>query len=341
MVTKRFSAIVGHTIEMALTTIIPCPACEANHARPSYPSTFPGSPWVYRCPDCGYGFVADPDALQTVGAMYEDAYTASEDAHRKNQRLSRDYFRKARPFLGGEGRLLEVGGACGWFAQLAQDETRLSVVLVEPGRSAVESARKRGLEAYCGFFSEGTPVGEFEVIFSGHVVEHVFDIDAFLRACYTHLSPGGTLLLLTPNADAWKYRLFHSGWAWAAPGEHTLFLTAVAAERVLSKNGFRNIRVTGVSPAMGHYPYFLTRLLSGWYRRLGGRKTPLPAPLPSESRGKPGKPPERLQPLRRLGRLILWAEYLALRSVDGLLGKRRRDELLIVAERPGSLPPES
>ena len=40
---------------------------------------------------------------------------------------------------------------------------------------------------------------QFEVVFAGEVIEHIFDDEHFLKECYRVLRPGGLLVLTTPN----------------------------------------------------------------------------------------------------------------------------------------------
>ncbi|NEO22741.1 methyltransferase domain-containing protein [Moorena sp. SIO4A5] len=47
----------------------------------------------------------------------------------------------------------------------------------------------------------GKPIKEnyFDIIYAGHVIEHVSDLGLFFKFCHGSLKPGGKLLISTPN----------------------------------------------------------------------------------------------------------------------------------------------
>jgi SAM-dependent methyltransferase len=284
-----------------------CAAC-GGEMQPFYRTAFPGQPWMQRCAACAFCMVSPLPA--SFGGEYEDAYTASAEAERKNRRLAPDYLRKIRAHLPpAPFRLLEVGGAHGWLAQLVRDTCGADALLLEPGRTAVARAQGRGLAARCGWIEGFAAEHSFDVVCAAHVIEHVARVESFLVACHRVLRPGGTLLLLTPNASAWKLACFRDRWAWAVPEQHTHLLSADAATRLLAKGGFAPMMMRGMRPAFAHYPFFLARALAEWRARHGAAW------------------------LRWFTRPLALAEFALLAGVDALYGSARADELLIVARK--------
>jgi 2-polyprenyl-3-methyl-5-hydroxy-6-metoxy-1,4-benzoquinol methylase len=45
---------------------------------------------------------------------------------------------------------------------------------------------------------------QFDVILAGDIIEHLGDLNGFLRSCKTHLKPNGRLLVSTPNPWYWR-----------------------------------------------------------------------------------------------------------------------------------------
>jgi SAM-dependent methyltransferase len=242
-----------------------------------------------------------PAALATD---YDEGYTASDAASRKTRKLAPDYLRKIRRYLPrAPFRFLEVGGSHGWLAEAVRDECGAEVVLLEPGRSAVAAARERGLAAECGYLGSFPLPQPFDVVFAGHVIEHVPDAGEFLAKCHAALRPGGVLILLTPNARAWKLQRFGLRWAWAVPQDHTLFLSPESARRLLEAQGFEPVATEGRPPGLAHYPYLLVRWLF--------------------ERQAPGF----------IRRAVLLPERAVLGLIDLVLGRSRADELLVVGRR--------
>ena len=78
----------------------------------------------------------------------------------------------------------------------------------------------------------------FDVITLWHVLEHVHDLNGYLKAFASILKPDGTLLVAVPNhlsADAKKY-----GAKWAAfdVPRHLWHFTPLSMEKLFAKHGF-------------------------------------------------------------------------------------------------------
>ncbi|HEV7402724.1 MAG TPA: class I SAM-dependent methyltransferase [Chthoniobacteraceae bacterium] len=278
-----------------------CPVCHAP-ARPIYQTQLAGAPWMYRCEVCGH--CAAQPMPRALATDYDEGYTASDAASRKTRRLAPNYLRKIRPYLPpAPFRFLEVGGSHGWLAQAVRDECGAEVLLLEPGRSAVAAARARGLAAECGYLGSFPLAQSFDVVFAGHVIEHVPDPGEFLAQCHAAVRPGGLLILLTPNARAWKLERHGLAWAWAVPQDHTLFLSPESARRLVVAQGFEPTAIEGRSPGLTHYPFFLVR-------RLAERQAPA-----------------------ILRRAAILPERALLGLADLAFGASRADELLVVARR--------
>jgi SAM-dependent methyltransferase len=257
---------------------------------------------MYCCETCGHCAAQPmPPALATD---YDEGYTAGDAASRKTRKLAPDYLRKIRPYLPrAPFRFLEVGGSHGWLAEAVREECGAEVLLLEPGRSAVAAARARGLAAECGYLGQFPLPQSFDVVFAGHVIEHVPEAGEFLARCHAALRPGGVVILLTPNARAWKLQRFGIKWAWSVPQDHTLFLSADSARRLLAAHGFEPVATAARTPGIAHYPYLLVRWLN--------------------DRGAPGI----------LRRAALLPERALLGLADLVMGASRADELLVVGRR--------
>jgi 2-polyprenyl-3-methyl-5-hydroxy-6-metoxy-1,4-benzoquinol methylase len=112
-------------------------------------------------------------------------------------------------------RLLDVGCGSGYgLARMQQLGWDVQGMDVDP--AAVEHARRKGLRVQAGALTElNYPPASFDVVHSAHVIEHVPDPRALLRACHPVLRAGGRLVLRTPNTESLGMQRF---------GEHTLSL---------------------------------------------------------------------------------------------------------------------
>jgi 2-polyprenyl-3-methyl-5-hydroxy-6-metoxy-1,4-benzoquinol methylase len=71
------------------------------------------------------------------------------------------------------------------------------------------------------------------------VLEHVFCPRTFLAEARRLLTPGGLLLIETPNMDGWTPRLLGSRHPRFRPPEHLTYFTPPTIRRLLEQTGFR------------------------------------------------------------------------------------------------------
>lgn len=108
-------------------------------------------------------------------------------------------------------RVLDIGAGDGlvldWLSNATHGRSQLAGI--ELNADAVQLMRDKGHVAHVCSASAEYPFddGQFDVVFAGEIIEHVFDPDAMLRECRRVLAPSGTLILTTPNLLAWHNRL--------------------------------------------------------------------------------------------------------------------------------------
>lgn len=75
--------------------------------------------------------------------------------------------------------------------------------------AAIDVVRKHGHNGLVGRVEElELPADYFDLVLSMHVIEHVGEPDQFVAEAIKLLSPGGTLVLATPNTDCVDFNLF-------------------------------------------------------------------------------------------------------------------------------------
>lgn len=170
-------------------------------------------------------------------------------AHIRDE-MCRAFARDARSMRPLEGlRLLDIG--CGG-GLLSEPLARMGadVVGVDPARTNVETARIHAEQT-------GTPVdyrcttaealaaeGEtFDAVLAMEVVEHVADVDLFVRTCCGMVRPGGLLFAATINRTLKSYALAIVGaeyiLRWLPRGTHewAKFVTPEELERAIAAGG--------------------------------------------------------------------------------------------------------
>ena len=105
-----------------------------------------------------------------------------------------------------------------------------------------------------------------------HVIEHVPDPCATLRALATVLKPGGAILGATPNAAAWDARLFGANWVgWHVPRHFAVFDPRTFA-RLVRDAGLELVSLRSSLEAGSHWAMSLHTAVArrvGWLPRPG------------------------------------------------------------------------
>ncbi|MES2213782.1 MAG: class I SAM-dependent methyltransferase [Patescibacteria group bacterium] len=115
----------------------------------------------------------------------------------------------ALTYIDGASSLLEIGCGRGEFLEKVQKQN-IKATGLELNESAVREGQARGFKVLHESIEEHTKAhpGEYDVVCSFQVVEHIADIGTFMKASIDALRPGGKLIICVPNNDS---VLFHAG----------------------------------------------------------------------------------------------------------------------------------
>jgi SAM-dependent methyltransferase len=106
-----------------------------------------------------------------------------------------------------------------------------------------------------------------------HFVEHIHEPLQLLRECHRILTPGGRLLILTPNAASWGHRKFARCWRGLEPPRHLHLFSPPSLRRLLTLAGFKEMAVTTTMRNAGKI-LRLSRSIQNSYRRSAGTTVP-------------------------------------------------------------------
>ncbi|MFC0203140.1 class I SAM-dependent methyltransferase [Novosphingobium soli] len=186
--------------------MVGCNMCGTESARPLFSAK--GYDLV-RCSGCDLAYVANPPDAEGLRRLYsagETEYHAElhdpdSAASRRMAEIAARHLRFTRRFVGA-GRLVDVGCSSGEFLVLAQAAGFACSGIEFSAESAQQARLRTGLEIERGTLRDtGLEAGSCDVVTLFDVIEHVPDPLGDLAAAWALLSPGGWLVLSTPNID--------------------------------------------------------------------------------------------------------------------------------------------
>lgn len=83
----------------------------------------------------------------------------------------------------------------------------------------------------------------FDIIRTSHVLEHVYDVDSFIKKVYQILKPGGKFIVKVPNGNSLEMKLFGKFSAQSWIPFHVNLFTGKDLQKKLSQVGFKNIKI--------------------------------------------------------------------------------------------------
>ena len=138
-------------------------------------------------------------------------------------------------------KILELGAGAGELVQILKSQG-YKITCVENSPIYLRRLRARGFPAVKADLNQKLPLPSksFTGVISLEVIEHLVEVDKFLREIFRVLKPKGWLIISTPNIAWWGYRLFALlGAPPKKEGYHLRFFTHHSLTRILQKHGFR------------------------------------------------------------------------------------------------------
>ena len=155
---------------------------------------------IFLCPGCGC-IMADT-GYEPGQYDSEDYYTLASvelsDMERRWGFRSRHILNRILEYQETAGSLLDVGAGNGYFVRVAGKEFGMHAAGIEISDTAVRFARDNlGVELILG--DVATHRGEYDVVTSFNVIEHLENPQRHMAELLRVLKPGGSLVITTPN----------------------------------------------------------------------------------------------------------------------------------------------
>jgi SAM-dependent methyltransferase len=228
--------------EISTERIASCPVCNSatrTHfaSGHDYELQTCRNEWhFWRCSECKAVWLDPRPAVAELGVIYPRTYYAYNRAEKLSviarkgkevlDRIKFNGFLKhtgmPRSFLDigcGDGRYLDM------FARMGIPKDR--IYGLDLSEEQVKRLRQRGYRVYRQRVEDCSEIqaGSIDLATMFHIIEHVADPVRVVSKIAGWLSPGGLLVVETPNLDSWDTRLFKQRWwgGYHIPRHWTLF----------------------------------------------------------------------------------------------------------------------
>ena len=219
---------------------------------------------ICRCARCGHMQLERMPSDDELAAAYEvaasEVYVEEEAGQRETARVALEQIER---HTGGPGALLDLGCWVGFLMAEARDRGWRTLG-VEPSSFASARARRLDLEVIQGDLMDAdVPLGEWDAVVLGDVLEHVTQPADALDRVRALLRPGGVVYIALPDAGSRVARVLGARW-WSVLPTHVHYFTRNSLATLLRRREFDPL-VVRTAPKAFSVAYYLDRL--GGYSR--------------------------------------------------------------------------
>ena len=196
---------------------------------------------VVYCISCTHVFLKNIPDTKTLNELYNKFYNYPSPL-KKGFEPTRDnkflkIFNEQKKMFKSQSKVLEIGCFDGYI--LSKIKSQFNVHGCDPSPGAL-IGRKQGLNIERSFFGKDT-FGKktFDVIIARHIIEHISDLDNFLKNLTSKISKHGKLILEMPNINFF----LKSGLPSVFSLQHIQYFNHSSIEKLLANNGFKILKL--------------------------------------------------------------------------------------------------
>jgi 2-polyprenyl-3-methyl-5-hydroxy-6-metoxy-1,4-benzoquinol methylase len=216
---------------------------------------------IYRCNDCGTGFLNPPPHVQWLKAIYQysghgltQPITLGEvlarEARFPNSTLDAERMARCADQLNATGNktALDIGSGFGFYTQ-ALRKLDYRTVSINPGQYENAVFKQLNGDDPIPVMLEDFHAKEpFGIVMMSQVLEHLLEPERAIRKVASMLTAGGILACAVPNFESFAVRLLgtrDNACLWVP--EHVNYFTADGLKMLLENNGFQVVRTEQVT----------------------------------------------------------------------------------------------
>lgn len=231
-----------------------CPVCEDKDFKRLFSKD--GLEFI-KCRSCGLVYINPQPADNEISALYSEDYykpwgldTDSSVVSEMKIATFDDKLTMVERFI-KKGRILDIGCATGFFLEAAKRKGwDVFGVEISPYSAAIAQERFGKDRVFNGPLEAASyKDGFFDVVFMSDLVEHVKDLDLFLKEVFRIVKVKGIIAIVTPNIESLSYRIMRKLWPHLKM-EHLYYFSPSTMKRLLEREGFNPIYMSAATKAL-------------------------------------------------------------------------------------------
>lgn len=241
-----------------METLQNCPACGSSemttHLQAKDYTVSKNTFNIVRCSACDLLFTNPRPEAEQAGYFYKsENYISHSNTqkgfinklyHAVRKITLKQKTNLIQAYQQGDKNLLDIGCGNGHFLHACQlDGWNTFGMELDPETAARAAAlTKQSISPNLQMIPEGA---SFELISLWHVLEHVYEIDAYFEFFNKRLTPGGKLLLALPNSKSFDAKYFGAFWAAYDVPRHIYHFNPETIQFLANKHGFKLLKQQG------------------------------------------------------------------------------------------------
>ncbi|MBC3899064.1 methyltransferase domain-containing protein [Acetobacterium malicum] len=142
------------------------------------------------------------------------------------------------------GTIVDVGAGYGTFCEVLKELNGFErVVAVESSIGLAETCKHKGIETINKQIEE-VVLKDVSVVTNFEVLEHLFNPEEFVKACYRVLPKDGMFVLTTPNIDGFELSMLETFSPNIGGPEHLNYFNPSSITYLLEKSGFEVLEIS-------------------------------------------------------------------------------------------------
>lgn len=210
-----------------------------------------------RCGDCGLVYINPQPTDNEINILYTEEYykpwgldSDSSTVTEMKTSTFDDKLAKVEKFV-NKGRVLDIGCATGFFLGVAKRRGWAAYgVEISPYSSAIARERFGRENVFnCSLKAAAYEDGLFDVVFMSDLIEHVNDLNGFLKEVFRILKTNGTVAIVTPNVESLSCRFMVKAWPHFKM-EHLYYFSPSTMKWFLERHGFKLVHISSATKVL-------------------------------------------------------------------------------------------